>query len=76
MIEQPRGECINATNSTLQLRWFAPDIIDQCRDQLTAFSTINYTVSYHAVSTPNQIMEVREQLSVIIVLVNPSVHRW
>ena len=61
--EQPRVECVNATNSTLQLRWFAPNITDQCRDQLVTFPTINYIVSYRAVSTMNTFTEVRYNTS-------------
>ena len=43
---QPQAECFNATNSTIFLRWFAPNILMECMDQLVAFPTLNYEVTY------------------------------
>ena len=43
---QPQAECINATDSTLYLRWFAPNISMECMNQLVAFPTLNYEVIY------------------------------
>ena len=43
---QPQAECFNATNSTIFLRWFAPNISMECMDQLVAFPTLNYEVTY------------------------------
>lgn len=57
-MEQLRVECINATNSTLELRWFPLNISDQCRDQLTAFPTIRYIISYRMISSMNVFTEV------------------
>ena len=43
---QPKAECFNATDSTIFLRWFAPNILMECTDQLVAFPTLNYEVTY------------------------------
>jgi len=43
---QPLAECVNATDSTLFLRWLAPNISMECMDQLVAFPTLNYEVTY------------------------------
>lgn len=51
---QPQVECVNATDSTLLLRWFAPNVTtEQCRNQLVTFPTINYEISYRVVSDVN-----------------------
>ncbi|XP_065906520.1 proto-oncogene tyrosine-protein kinase ROS-like isoform X3 [Dysidea avara] len=54
---QPKAECFNATDSTIFLRWFAPNILMECTDQLVAFPTLNYEVTYRIGSMGSSMME-------------------
>ena len=57
---QPMPSCLTETTSSdsLSISWNEPQVTPDCQDQLYAFPTISYNVTYHIADYPNEVTAV------------------
>ena len=57
---QPVPSCLiaNTTSDSLSISWTEPQVTPQCQNQLYAFPTLRYNVTYHVVGFTDQVTSV------------------